>query len=80
MKEIIRSVSPDGSSVAQIIIWRDQGLADSERRIKDIRERWERQEAEARRLQRRLCFAGCGVLLAVVGLMFAALGYAIAAF
>lgn len=78
MKEVIRRVSPDGSSVAQIVICRDPGLADYERRIKDIRERWERQESEARRLQLRLCLAGCGVLLALVVLMFAALGYGIA--
>lgn len=56
--EVIRSVSPDGSSVAQINICRDSGLSDDERRIRDIRERWARQEADARRLRGRLCLAG----------------------
>ena len=78
MKEIIRRVSHDGSSVAQIVICRDPGLGDDERRIEDIRERFARQEDDARRLQRRLCLAGCVLLLVVVGLMFAALGYGIA--
>ena len=79
--EVIRSVSPDGSSVAQIVINRDPGLSDDERHIRDIRERWERQEADARRLRGRLCLAGGGILLALVALMLAVpLGYAIAAF
>ena len=51
--EVIRSVSPDGFSVAQIVINRDSGLSDDERHIRDIRERWERQEADARRLRGR---------------------------
>lgn len=39
------------------------------------------QDAEARRLQGRICLAGCGVLLALLALMLAVpLGYAIAAF
>lgn len=79
--EVIRSVSPDGSSVAQIVINRDSGLSDDEWRIRDLRERWARQEADARRLRGRLCLAGGGVLLALVALMLAVpLGYAIAAF
>ncbi len=78
--EVIRSVSPDGSSVAQIVINRDSGLSDDERHIRDIRERWERQEADARRLRGRLYLAGGGILLALVALMLAVPpGYAIAA-
>ena len=79
--EVIRSVSPDGSSVAQIVINRDSGLSDDERHIRDIRERWARQETDARRLRGPLCLAGGGVLLALVALMLAIpFGYAIAAF
>lgn len=81
MKTVIRAASADGSSVAQIITCRDSGLSDDERHIRDIRERWERQEADARRLRGRLCLAGGGILLALVALMLAVpLGYAIAAF
>lgn len=81
MKNVIRSVSHDGSSVAQISICRDSGLSDDERRIRDLRERWARQEADARRLRGRLCLAGGGVLLAQLALMLSVpLGYAIAAF
>lgn len=79
--EVIRSVSPDGSSVAQIVINRDSGLADDERRIRAICERFARQDEDARRLRGRICLAGGGVLLALLALMLAVpLGYAIAAF
>ncbi|WP_300708591.1 hypothetical protein [uncultured Desulfovibrio sp.] len=76
MMKVIRSVSPDGSSVAQIIITGDAEQDDE--RIRAICERFARQDEDDRRLRGRIFLAGCGVLLAAVGLTLAALGYAIA--